>query len=159
MNSISPDTINGDKEVSAGVITAQEAPAGGERRYLLLKHANGGHWSFPKGHVEKGENSKEAAVRELREETDLGPPEFIPDFRRKTHYTFTRNDRKISKTVIYFLGLVNPMAKVSLSKEHLEFRWLGCSEARDILTYESDRKLLLRAEDKLDRLGEVKNDS
>lgn len=30
------------------------------RKVLLIKHENGGHWAFPKGHVEEGETSETA---------------------------------------------------------------------------------------------------
>ena len=43
----------------------------GETHILLLKHRCGGHWSFPKGHMEAGETEMETALREIREETGL----------------------------------------------------------------------------------------
>ena len=38
---------------------------------LLIRHKNGGHWSFPKGHVETGETEPQTALREIKEETGL----------------------------------------------------------------------------------------
>ena len=38
---------------------------------LLIRHRFGGHWSFPKGHVEEGENEFQTALREVKEETGL----------------------------------------------------------------------------------------
>jgi len=38
---------------------------------VLLRHRFGGHWSFPKGHVEAGESERQTALREVREETGL----------------------------------------------------------------------------------------
>ena len=43
----------------------------GNVEILLIKHANGGHWSFPKGHVEEGETEVETATREIFEETGI----------------------------------------------------------------------------------------
>ena len=42
---------------------------------LLVKEATGrysGHWGLPKGHVDNGELPRDAALRELREECDVG---------------------------------------------------------------------------------------
>ena len=43
----------------------------GNIELLLIKHVVGGHWSFPKGHVEAGESERQTALREVREETGL----------------------------------------------------------------------------------------
>ncbi|MBS3739992.1 NUDIX domain-containing protein [Candidatus Bipolaricaulota bacterium] len=138
------DTV---KEVSAGIITLKKAS--GDRRYLLLRHENGGHWSFPKGHLEEGETAKEAAVRELYEETRLEVFEFVNGFRREINYSYKREGRKVAKSVIYFLAFVPRDLEVNLSPEHLDFIWLPYREARKRLTYGNDQRLLDRAEVKL----------
>ena len=53
-----------------------------ERQYLIL-HYPGGHFDFPKGHVEKGEENDEqtTAARELLEENGISDLQFIPGFR------------------------------------------------------------------------------
>ena len=40
-------------------------------KILLVKNNNGRYWSFPKGHIEQGENEEETAIREIKEETGL----------------------------------------------------------------------------------------
>ena len=52
----------------------------GNTELLLIKHTAGGHWSFPKGHVEKGETEEETAVREVYEETHI-QIDLCPGFR------------------------------------------------------------------------------
>lgn len=151
MNSTSPEAEGAKKEVSAGIITTRRKPAG-YRGYLLLKHANGGHWSFPKGHIEEGEELKKTALRELKEETDLSLQKFVSGFKQETSYTFERKDRKVFKTVIYFLGIVSQESRVELSSEHLDYCWLPYGEARQRLTYEDDKELLDLAEKKLGQL-------
>lgn len=151
MNSTSPEAEGTEKEVSAGIITSKDL--GNNWVYLLLKHANGRHWSFPKGHVEEGEAPKEAALRELDEETDLAVREFVSGFSLETSYTFERAGQKVFKTVIYFLGVVSTESQVVLSPEHLDYCWLPYDDARRKLTYEGDRELLDRAEKKLSQSG------
>ena len=137
----------GNKEVSAGIIIVRCGTDG--HKYLLLQHANGSHWSFSKGHLEKGETEKDAAQRELSEETNLRVEKLIPDFKGKVSYSYCRNGTKIAKVVVYFLGFVSPQARVELSSEHYDYRWLDYRDARDLLTYKNDRQLLDRAEEKL----------
>ena len=151
MNSTSPDPGEEKREISAGIIAVRDSEEE-KRKYLLLQHANGKHWSFPKGHIEQGEVPKEAAVRELREETSLAVREFVPDFKRETSYEYDRAGRTISKKVIFFLGILFDEGRVKLSPEHLDFNWLSYNDARSRLTYENDRKLLDRAQQRLEEL-------
>lgn len=39
--------------------------------YFVLVQESDGHWSFPKGHIEKGEDGVECALREIWEETGV----------------------------------------------------------------------------------------
>ena len=144
MNSACPDS---GREVSAGIISVRFTS--GRKSYLLLKHANGGHWSFSKGHLEEGEEAKDAALRELREETSLEVKKFFSGFKEKSSYSYEREGLSVAKTVIYYLGRVPPGSAVKLSDEHLGYRWLNYREARELLTYENDRELLDEAEEKL----------
>ena len=55
------------KEKSCGAIVYRKYH--GNTEILLIKHINSGHWSFPKGHVERGETEVQTAHREILEET------------------------------------------------------------------------------------------
>ncbi len=129
------------EEWSAGVILFR--PATGGREYLLLQHREG-HWGFPKGHIED-EDLKQAACRELREETGLTPVELIPGFQGLIKYNLERGEQPIHKRVIYFLGETN-QEEVRLSGEHLAFAWLRYEEALKQLTFGNSRDLLRQAE-------------
>ena len=56
-------------EKSCGAVVLRKNQ--GRLQVLLIKHINGGHWAFPKGHVERGETEEQTALREIKEETGL----------------------------------------------------------------------------------------
>lgn len=133
-------------ERSAGVIVFHAADrAGGAWEYLLLRSRTGRHWSFPKGHVEAGESDWQAALRELREETGLDGVKPVPNVYHQIRYRFRRGERPVDKQVSYFLA-ASAHASVALSGEHSEFDWLPFDQARERLTYDTDRRLLDQAQ-------------
>ncbi|GJQ87086.1 hypothetical protein Trydic_g23939 [Trypoxylus dichotomus] len=95
-----------------------------KNEYLFLKTSYGEkHWTPPKGHVDPGETDKETAYRETEEESGLvsGDLRVYENSKRNLEYVV---DNK-PKTVVYWLAeLINPNAKVKLSSEHTEFKWL-----------------------------------
>jgi bis(5'-nucleosidyl)-tetraphosphatase len=112
--------------------------------YLLLDY--GRHWDFTKGHVERGEDDLEAAVRELQEETFLSGPVAVPGFHHEIKYYFRdRKQQLVHKTVIYFLAEVGD-GEIRLSDEHVGYAYLPFEEAAKRLTYASSREILRLAQ-------------
>lgn len=64
-----------------------------EVRFLLIKNKRSSNWGFPKGHMERGENEKETAYREVLEETGVRA-RFMPDFRFKSEYSIQNRIEK-----------------------------------------------------------------
>jgi len=122
----------------------------GVRKYLLLRHRYGGHWGFPKGHIEAGESEVEAATREMREETGITEVQLIPGFRKISRYHFYRGRRPVFKENVYFLGRA-ACSKPTLSREHTQCEWLLFAEARERLTFDNVRYMLDAAEQLLSR--------
>jgi len=155
-SSISPE---GDKDIAemnggGGGEVSRERSAGiipfrylsGKREYVLLQHVNGGHWGFPKGHIEGGEAPIDAAVRELREETSLNVLQICRGFREKIEYSYSSEElEEIRKEVVFFLGRVSA-GKPRISAEHLACRTVPYEEALELITYENSSKLLQRGE-------------
>lgn len=135
------------KEKSCGIILFRRN--GLEREYLLL-HYPGGHWDYPKGHIEEIDNSeKETARRELEEETGITDIEFVKGYREPMYYTFSRGKSEVvKKTVVYFLAEAKHL-EVKISFEHQDFIWLPFAEALEKLTFENARDLMKLAESKL----------
>jgi len=129
-------------ERAAGVIVYRANP-GKSRHYLLLHHTNGGHWYFPKGHLEPGESTKDGALRELQEETGITQIELIDHFVERIEYDLPPPRGR--KEVLFYLGCTQQEA-IQLSQEHDRYVWLSYLEARARLTYENGRVMLDRVE-------------
>lgn len=107
---------------------------------LLLKH-NLGHWSFAKGHVEDSETEQETAIREIREETNLDVT-INSDFR----YVITYSPYEgVIKDVVYFLATTNSDNIKAQQSEISEIKWFKYEDAISMITYEDDRKVLMKA--------------
>lgn len=106
---------------------------------LLLRHRHGGHWSFPKGHVEGEETEIETALREIREETGLSVS-LREGFRHTVEYYPKPGVRK---HVVYFLGEAPADAKIVRQEEEIsELHWVEWSQAVEAVTFKNDRNLL-----------------
>lgn len=139
-------------EKSCGVIIYRDE--NGHKEYLLL-HYPGGHWDFPKGHVEKVDTDEHAtALRELTEETGITQVVFTEGYREPMYYEFNRgNKERVKKVVVYFVAETQEK-EVKISFEHKNFRWLPYDEALRRLTYENARDLLRKAELHLNKPAE-----
>ncbi len=112
----------------------------GNTELLLIKHTNGGHWSFPKGHVEPGETEAETARREVREETGL-EVQIDTSFREVVSYS-PRKDT--IKKVVYFLAWVKSKEIHPQPEEVSQVKWVEISLAPKWLNYDNDRQLVNR---------------
>ncbi|MEG0484988.1 MAG: NUDIX domain-containing protein [Oscillospiraceae bacterium] len=124
------------KEKSCGVICfdlKEESP-----RVLLIRHRFGGHWAFPKGHVEKGETETETALREVHEETGA-TVKIYSGFREISTYSPAKG---VIKDVIMFAGEITGGVLTCQPEEVGDMAILPFSEALLRLTFTADRELL-----------------
>lgn len=133
-------------EKSCGIILFRKHE--GEKLFLIL-HYPGGHFDFPKGHVEANEEEMETAARELEEETGISDIEFIPGYREEMSYKYFRQGRPSNKQVVYFLAETKT-EKITISHEHQGSVWLPYEEAFAKLTFDNARNLLIKARDFLE---------
>ena len=115
---------------------------------LIIKHRNGGHWSFPKGHVEKGETEEETARREVKEETGIDIS-FVTGFRESVSYSPKPG---VMKDVIYFLSEALSSDYKRQEEAIAQIRWIPLSHAERYLTYNNDKGLLFSAKTALKRM-------
>lgn len=112
--------------------------------YLLLKYGLG-HWEFVKGHKEKNETDEETIIRELMEETGITDAEIVKGFKAQYDYNFVFDKQKIHKQVFCYL-IKSKSKDVTLSYEHVAYKWLPFHRAIKQLTYNNAKKLLKKAE-------------
>lgn len=125
------------QEKSCGAVVFRKRD--GETQILLIRHENGGHWAFPKGHVEKKETEEETALREIREETGL-KVKLDTAFRHVVTYS---PKPETIKDVVYFAAKAEKDAKVRRQEEEVtDTCWLPPEQALEQVTYENDREIL-----------------
>jgi len=90
-------------------------------------------WDLPKGKLDKGENSKEAAIREIEEET--GVKAIIRDRVCTTWHTYSLNNNRILKrTKWYVLDCVDDSKMTPQAEEQIEkLSWLTQAESKAVL--------------------------
>ena len=118
-------------------------------KVLLLRHSSissrgGGHWDFPKGHIDDGETEIQTALRELGEETGIEQVKVVDGFRDTITYTFSGGQEQIGKEVVFFLATTKE-SKVTLSHEHIDYSWLDFDSAFSRLTYDNACQVLRNA--------------
>jgi len=127
------------KEKSCGALVLHKD--GDKTKILILKHRLGGHWSFPKGHVEKNETELETAWREVYEETGI-QIKICDNFREMVSYSPKPG---VCKDVVYFLGYAKDKETSMQVEEVSEIKWVDLSSAHEFLTYYNDKQLLKSA--------------
>ena len=85
-----------------------------------------GSWEMVHGHADPGESPKDAALRELREETGLVPVRLYNLSRVESFYLH-KND---TVTLVAMFAAFVDSAAVVLSEEHDDFTWLPVEEAK-----------------------------
>lgn len=119
--------------------------------FLLLHYPSAAHrakkeyWDLPKGHIEKGENIFQTAVREVFEETGLNDLKFVKGFKETIKYFFKWEGNNILKFVTFLLAETENK-DIKISEEHLGFDWLPFEAAVKKLTFKNAKEILEKAD-------------
>jgi bis(5'-nucleosidyl)-tetraphosphatase len=131
------------REKSCGALVVRKN--GESYDLVLLRHRFGGHWSFPKGHVEEGESERQTALREVHEETGLSI-RLYDGFRESVEY-FPKPG--VKKQVVYFLGEALGDELVRQEEEISELKWASIADADTMVTFANDKRLIRLAKKRL----------
>lgn len=126
------------KEKSCGAVVYKKE---NNTIYYLIVKQNKGHVSFPKGHVEGDETNEMTAIREIKEETNI---DVIIDKNFKRVNTYSPFKGTI-KDVFFYVGLATTDNIKADKKEIDTVRWLKYEDALKALTYDTDKKILEKA--------------
>lgn len=100
-------------------------------------------WTLPKGTPTSGETTEQTAVREVTEETGITVRITAPF--DSIAYTFVQHGTRIHKVVHYFLMEPTGGDLAHHDREFDEVRWVPFADAPALLTFETERDLVLRA--------------
>lgn len=113
----------------------------GELEFLLLKRSPGEYypnlWQMVTGKIKENETAYSAALREIKEETNLIPEKF---WVAPTVNSFYSPDKDYICLIPVFAAKVSFDAEIKISNEHTEFKWLNPEEAKKLLAWEGQRK-------------------
>jgi 8-oxo-dGTP diphosphatase len=132
------------REVSAGGVIYRKHGDSIEIALIHVRH----RWGLPKGHIEEGERSDEAALREVREETGLEGQvrKRLGDIRYSyRHKTTTGKLIRIYKRVYFYLLRYLKGDVRDHDHEVDEARWFPIQEALSLLKFPTERRMVQRA--------------
>jgi 8-oxo-dGTP diphosphatase len=126
-------------ESAGAIVLAGEGPG---RVVALLHRRSPAEWRLPKGKLEPGETTAQAAEREVQEETGLRVT--VGEVVGETEYSYRQPQGQPIRKVVTFYRVRIPEA-LPLSVELRSFdeaRWMPIPEARASLTWANERDLV-----------------
>ena len=140
---------------SAGGIVLKKVSKGPkepkETKVLLTQHSGHKGWALPKGHIETGESSEQAALREVEEET--GVVARVVEKVGQTQYFYHDAGEKIFKTVTLFLMEYADDGEATTAFEVSDKVWLPVDEVEGKLTFKDTKALWEKAKEKINKLN------
>ena len=118
------------------------------RKTILLLYKNYRYryegWVLPKGTVEKGENHRETAIREVREET--GVTGKIIDYIDKSEYSFNTPSGIVNKEVYWYLMTADSYySKPQREEFFYDSGYYKYIEAYHLLKFPNEKNILEKA--------------
>lgn len=128
---ISLDSVVGDNSVEIVLVGRPSEP----------------FWALPKGTPKTGESREETALREVREESGIEAR--IVGEVGEIEYEFSYRRVPVQKTVFHYLMLAVGGNVEAHDHEYDEARWFPIAAAIRVLSYENEKDIVRRAEQRI----------
>ncbi|MFX0063263.1 MAG: bis(5'-nucleosyl)-tetraphosphatase [Candidatus Hermodarchaeota archaeon] len=129
--------------LSCGAVPFYESDDG-SLEFLIIQH-HAGHWGFPKGRRERGENYEETAKREVEEEVGQRG-KFLTKLPIESRFPI----RNGNKRVVWFLSKFSHQ-NVRITNELRAWKWGSFQKICKCLTHDQDRRVLREALNYIER--------
>jgi ADP-ribose pyrophosphatase YjhB (NUDIX family) len=130
------------RESTAGGVVWRRNEKTNDIEILLIQDPKE-RWTIPKGHIEEGENARETAEREIREETGLQQMK-VMTWLGKINFRYRRqNSLVLMSTQIYLVqaqGYTNDLKKEDFMND---IEWMSASDALEQVEYDDIGKIIL----------------
>lgn len=121
---------------------------------VLVVNQGGDSWSFPKGHIDEGEDAKTAAMREIYEESGVSELELVRELGEYQRYKIGKGgvgeDKSELKTITMFLFRTRTKSELKpIDPYHPEARWVMKEKVAKLLTHPKDKEFFMQNIDDL----------
>lgn len=132
-----------EEEILAGGVVYKKEKA---KIYLALVHDVFGYWTLSKGRIEEGENAKEGAIREVKEELGISSVLAEEELGVNEYIASDPERGKVKKRVTYFLMKSEDAVLKFEKKGGLDdARWFEPQELEGLEIYDDIKPLLAKA--------------
>ncbi len=122
--------------------------------FFAMQKDSYGHWTFPKGHVRRGESYRQTAVREIEEELGLKNLRFVKplgsiDIWFRDRYVF--KGKLVRKFIHYFLfearqdAQLTPLGSSEKGEKIEEVEWINIDDIWDYSEYDDMKPIVSKA--------------